>query len=37
MPEALQTPNAKEDGVAEVDVMAFLGLERRIPPGNASP
>lgn len=28
MPEALQVPSVKEDGVAEVDVMDFLGLKR---------
>ncbi|KAI2492790.1 hypothetical protein MHU86_21750 [Fragilaria crotonensis] len=36
MPEALQTPQTKENGVAAVDVMAFLGLERRFPPEEAS-
>jgi hypothetical protein len=28
MPDALQVPGAMEDGVAEVDVMDFLGLKR---------
>mmetsp|Transcript_28201 Transcript_28201/g.46710 ORF Transcript_28201/g.46710 Transcript_28201/m.46710 type:complete len:132 (+) Transcript_28201:183-578(+) len=28
MPEPLQVPGVKEDGVAEVDVMDFLGLKR---------
>jgi hypothetical protein len=28
MPEPLQVPGAMEDGVAEVDVMGFLGLKR---------
>ena len=36
MPEALRTPHTKENGVAAVDVMAFLGLERRVPPDEAS-
>lgn len=28
MPEALQVPEAMEDGIAETDVMDFLGLNR---------
>ena len=32
MPEALQVPSVKEDGMAAMDVMAFLGLEHKNSP-----
>lgn len=37
MPESLSVPNAKENGVAAVDVMAFLGLKHRDPPNELVP
>jgi hypothetical protein len=37
MPESLQIPSAREDGVASIDVMAFLGLDRKSPSEEAPP